>query len=151
MEKKCRTVFFQLCNISFGIVVKWSEKSIGPLTDKWWKGTKDQIQFVVGLGRATFFLAQVGLASFGPGQALAGPFLAPGQFGPPILAYFCQFLTNFSAKSAIFWFGLGRATQNIVRAGSGHPKSGPGRVGPLKIHGPRAKFRVGLWPDPALL
>ena len=37
-----------------------------------------------------------------------------------------------------FWVGLGRATQNLAR------------VGPLKTHGPRAKFRVGLWPDPAL-
>ena len=66
--------------------------------------------------------------------------MAAGQFGLPILAYFGPFLTNFSAKSAIF----------LVRAGSGHPKSGPGRVGPLKTHGPRAKFWVGLWPDPAL-
>ena len=66
--------------------------------------------------------------------------MATGQFGPPILAYFGPFLTNFSAKSAIF----------LVRAGSGHPKSGPGQVGPLKTHVQRAKFRVGLWPDPAL-
>ena len=85
---------------------------------------------------------------YGPGRVRAGrfwpgsgwPFLASGQFGPPILAYFCPFLTNFSAKSAIF----------LVRAGSGHPKSGPGRVGPLKTHGLRAKFRVRLWPDSAL-
>ena len=77
---------------------------------------------------------------FWPGSGSGWPFLATGQFGPPILAYFGPFLTNFSAKSAIF----------LVRAGSGHPKSGPGRVGPLKTHGPRAKFRVGLWPDPAL-
>ena len=78
---------------------------------------------------------------FWPGLGSGWPFLATGPFGPLILAYFGPFLTNFSAKSAILF----------VRAGSGHPKSGPGRVGPLKTHGPRAKFRVGLWPDPALI
>ena len=71
---------------------------------------------------------------FGPGRARSG------QFGPPILADFSRFLTYFSAKCAIF----------EVRAGSDHPKSGPGRVVPLKTHGPQANFRVGLWPDPIL-
>ena len=76
----------------------------------------------------------------GPGRVWAGlfwsgsgsgwPFLATGQFGPPILANFGQILTNFSAKSAIF----------LVRAGSGHSK--PMARGP--------NFGIGLWPDPAL-
>ena len=33
----------------------------------------------------------------------------------------------------------------------GLQKCGPGQVGLLKNHGPRAKFWVGFWPDPALL
>ena len=33
----------------------------------------------------------------------------------------------------------------------GLQKCGPGQVGPLKNHGPRAKFWVGFWPDPTLL
>ena len=43
-----------------------------------------------------------------------------------------------------------RAKKILPRATTGHQKYGPGRVGPLKNSGPRAKFRVGLWPDPAL-
>ena len=43
-----------------------------------------------------------------------------------------------------------RAKKILPRATTGHQKYGPGRVGPLKNHGPRAKFRVGLWPDPDL-
>ena len=37
-----------------------------------------------------------------------------------------------------YYLGLLRAYKNVAR------------VGPLKNSGPRAKFRVGLWPDPAL-
>ena len=100
------------------------------------------LKFKFRAGSGHFFSGpgRVRAGLFWPGSGSGWPFLATGQFGPPILAYFGPFLTNFSAKSSIF----------LVRAGSGHPKSGPGRVGPLKTHGPRAKFWVGLWPDPAL-
>ena len=68
----------------------------------------------VGLGWATFFLARFGLGLV---------FLATGLFGPSsILVYFGPILTNFSAKSAFFWFGLGQATQNLAQARSGHSK-----------------------------
>ena len=44
-----------------------------------------------------------------------------------------------------------RAKKILTRATTGLQKYGPGRVGPLKNHGPRAKIRVGLCPDPALI
>ena len=120
-----------------------------------------KVYLIVGLGRATFFLARVRfklavfvpvrVGLFRPRASSGRPFLDLGQFGPPIFAYFCPFCPNFQLKMQYFWFGLGWATQNLVQPGSGHPKSGPGWVGSLKIHGLRAEFRVRLWPDTALL
>ena len=59
----------------------------------------------VGLGRATFFLPELGYGRL---------FLARVRLG------------------------LGRATKNLAW------------IGPLKTHSLWAKFRVGLWPGPAL-
>ena len=43
-----------------------------------------------------------------------------------------------------------RANKILPRATTGLQKCGPGWVGPLKNSGPRAKFRIRLWHDPAL-
>ena len=78
---------------------------------------------------------------FWPGRASGQHFLASGLFGPPILAHFRPIFADFSAQSANY----------EVRARSGYPKFGPGRAGPTKKHGPRAKFRAGPRPDPSLV
>ena len=80
---------------------------------------------------------RVRASRFWPGSGSGRPFLASGQFGPPILAYFCPFLTNFSAKNAFF----------LVRAGSGHPKSGSGWVGPPKIWPRSGRATQNPWPS----
>ena len=77
----------------------------------------------LGLSRATFFLGQVRV-----GLRL--------HFGLLILAYFGTSLTNFSAKSAIIFFGLGSATKNSVQVGLGRATQN--------------LAWVGLWLDPAL-
>ena len=95
-----------------------------------WMG---RVKARAGSGHLFSGLGRVWAVIFWPGSGSGWSFLATGQFRPPILVYFDQFFSK-------------------VRAGLGQPKSGPcwPWVRPLKIHGPRAKFRVGPRPDPAL-
>ena len=66
---------------------------------------------------------------FWPGLGSGWRFLATGQFGPLILAYFCRFLTNFSAKSAIFEVRAGTMPWNIL----GTPQKFKFRIRKMKI------------------
>ena len=79
----------------------------------------------------------------------------------PYFWIFWIFLCFAQKNFSIFWFFAklqrknsytsGHSGQENITSGySGLHKNGPGRVGPLKNHGPRAKIQVGLWPDPAL-
>ena len=91
-----------------------------------------------GSGRPFLASGEFGPAFFGLGQVRAGLFWPRASSGRRFWPIFAHFWPIFQLKMHFFWFGLGRATQNLVRAGSGHPKSGPGRV------------TQNPWPDPAL-
>ena len=87
--------------------------------------------FFSGLGRAIFFSGPflIGLAISG-----CGP-VQDANFWP----IFGRFLTNSSAQRTIF----------EVQAGSGYPKSSPGRA--TRTQGSQAKFQVGSRPETALV